>query len=86
MDQVLEKQHIAQGRAVHYREVKRKQELGIATVAEAYMRSHGYNPTDLTRRRDILELQGGGKDTYDNWVNSSKDGGTSLFQHTRLRA
>ena len=83
-DQVRERQHNAQARAVHAREVKRKQELGITTVAEVHMRSNGYNPTDLVRRRDLLELQAGGKDTNGKWVNSSKDGGPSLLQRKQL--
>ena len=84
IDQARERKHNAQARAVHAREVKRKQELGIMTVAEAHMRSNGHNPTDLVRRRDLLELQAGGQDTNGNWVNSSKDGGPSLLQRKRL--
>ena len=48
------------------------------------MRIKGYNPTDLAMRGNLLKLQTGGRDINGNWVNSSKDGSTSILQSHRL--
>ena len=83
-DQVLQKRHSEKAKAVHTRDAARKLELELSLVAEEYLLGKGHNPTDLTRRRQLLQLQAGGCDSNGNWVVPSKDGSTSLLRSNLL--
>jgi hypothetical protein len=83
-EQVLQKRHREKAKAVHTRDVARNMELKLALVAEEYLLEKGHNPTDLTRRRQLLQLQSEGFDFNGNWVVSSTEGSMSLLRNNPL--